>query len=411
MEYVARHMEGELREAFGWAKAILLVGARQVGKTTLLRHEFPELRMVTFDPVRDTMGARENPDLFLDTLQGPAILDEAQYAPELFPALKRRMDEDGRTGQYVLSGSQNPLLLKQVAESLAGRVAVFEMEGYSMAERAGRGGAGMPWLARFLANGGRWKGAVPEPGEGREGLMETLWRGGLPAVARMPERFARRYMSSYVRTYLERDARVAGNVGDLTAFGRFLGLCAALSGQEMNRSQFGREAGVSPATAEKWLGVLRATFQWRESPPWKGNAIKRVTGKSKGYFADTGLMAHLLGVSSPRALLASPQRGAVFETFAAGEIRKQLQGSGETAGLYHWRTNGGAEVDFVLERDGVLHPFEAKCSERLGAYDLRGIKAFRSTYGEAVGEGGVVYAGKDVYRLDERTLAIPWNAV
>ena len=241
--------------------------------------------------------------------------------------------------------------------------------------------------------------------------METLWRGGLPEVARMPERFAKRYMASYVRTYLERDARVAGNVSDLAAFGQFLSLCAALSGQEINKSQFGREAGVSPVTAEKWLGVLRATFQWREALPWKGNVIKRVTGKSKGYFADTGLMAHLLGVSSPTALLASPQRGAIFETFVAGEIRKQLQGSGETAGAYHWRTNGGAKVDFVLERDGVLHPFEAKCSERLGAYDLRGIKAFRTTYGESVGEGGIIYAGREVYRLDERTLAIPWNAV
>ena len=410
MEYVKRHLEGELREAFGWAKAILLVGARQVGKTTLLRHVFPELRMVTFDPVTDTMGARANPELFLETLKGPAILDEAQYAPELFPVLKRRMDTDGGKGQYVLSGSQNPLLLRQVAESLAGRVVVYEMEGYSVAERAGRGEGEMPWLVRFLANGGRWDGAMPEPGGGQEGLMEVLWRGGLPEVARMPERFAKRYMASYVRTYLERDARVAGNVPDLAAFGRFLGLCAAMSGQEINRSQFGREAGVSPGTAEKWLGILRATFQWRESPPWKGNAIKRVTGKSKGYFADTGLMAHLLGVSSPAALLSSPLRGAVFETFAAGEIRKQLQGSGETAGMYHWRTNGGAEVDFVLERDGVLHPFEAKCTERPGAYDLRGIKAFRETYGEAVGEGGIIYAGRDVYRLDERTVAIPWDA-
>ena len=410
-EYVRRHLEGELREAFGWAKALLLVGARQVGKTTLLRHVFPELKVVTFDPVTDTMGARANPELFLETLKGSAILDEVQYVPELFPALKRRMDAAGSTGQYVLSGSQNPLLLKQVAESLAGRVAVYELEGYSVAERSGEGGAGMPWLARFLANGGRWEGVEPVSRESGEGLMEVLWKGGLPEAARMPERFAKRYMASYVRTYLERDARVAGNVSDLAALGRFLGLCAAMSGQEINRSQFGREAGVSPATAEKWLGVMRATFQWRESSPWKGNAIKRVTGKSKGYFADTGLMAHLLGISSPVALLASPQRGAVFETFVAGEIRKQLQGSGETVGAYHWRTNGGAEVDFVLERDGVLHPFEAKCTERLGAYDLRGIKAFRATYGDAVGEGGVIYAGREVYRLDEQMLAIPWCAV
>ena len=412
MGYLKRSLEDELKDGFALAKAVLLVGARQVGKTTLLKHLFPDVRIVTFDPVRDVMQARANPDLFLDGIGAPAILDEVQYAPELFPALKRRMDENPVRGQYILSCSQNPLLLRQVSESLAGRVAVFELESCSVGERAGTADGGdPPWLERFFENGGRWKGVEPRSAFSRESLVETLWRGSHPEETTLPLRFVKRYADSYVRTYLERDARIAGNVSDLEGFSRFLALTAALSAQEINRSQFGREIGIAPATAERWLGILKATFQWRELPPWKGNAIKRISGRPKGFFADTGIQTHLLRVSSPEALLASPQRGAVFETFVAGEIRKQLYRFAGGVGHYHWRTNGGAEVDNVLERDGRLHPFEAKCKDHLDAYDLRGIRAFRETYGDAAGDGAVVYAGRDVYRLDDRTLAVPWCAL
>ena len=135
MDYHNRHLESEIKESFSFYKAVLLVGARQVGKTTLLRHAFPDFKVVTFDPVQDVMQARSNPDLFLESVGFPVILDEVQYAPELFPALKRRMDERGATSQYVLTGSQNPMLLKQIAESMAGRVAIFELESYSVQER------------------------------------------------------------------------------------------------------------------------------------------------------------------------------------------------------------------------------------------------------------------------------------
>ena len=412
MEYINRHLEEDLVEGFSLSKAILLIGARQVGKTTLLKHLFPSVKVITFDPVLDVMQARSNPDLFLESVKTPVVLDEVQYAPELFPALKRRMDETPDKGQYLLSGSQNPLLLKQVSESLAGRVMVFELESCSVPERSKRAnGHALPWLARFLENDGRWEGAMPEVPEAPAPLMETLWRGSLPEATTLPLRFVRRYAASYVQTYLERDIRIAGNVMDVESFGRFLSLAAALSAQEINRSQFGREIGIAPATAEKWLGVLKATFQWRELPPWKGNAIKRLAGKAKGIFADTGIQSYLLRISSPEALLASPQRGAVYETFIAGEIRRQLYRFAGGVGHYHWRTNGGAEVDNLLEWNGKLHPFEAKCKDHLDAYDLRGMRALRETYGDIVGNGAILYAGRDLYRLDAHTLAIPWCAV
>ena len=409
MNYHNRHIEQEIKDCFGFSKAILLVGARQVGKTTLLRHAFPDMRIVTFDPIQDIMRARSSPDLFLDSVKCPVILDEVQYVPELFPALKRRMDERGTSGQYLLTGSQNPMLLKEVAESMAGRVAVFELESYSVLER-NEGGDRLPWLTRFLENGCDWSRVeLAPPAERREPLVEALWRGSLPGVVGLPLRQVGRFLSSYIQTYLERDVRIAGRVEDVEKFSRFLALCAALSGQVLNRAQLGREIGIAPATAEKWLSVLRATFQWHELPPWKGNSIKRISGKPKGILADTGIAANLMRLSSPEAILASPQRGAMFETFVGNEIRKSLFRFAGSVGHYHWRTDAGAEVDNVLEIDGRLHPFEVKCKDRLDKYDLRGMRAFRETYGEQASTGAVIYAGREAYMLDDMTWAVPWD--
>ena len=367
------------------------------------------MRIVTFDPVQDVMQARSSPDLFLDSVKCPVILDEVQYAPELFPALKRRMDERGTSGQYLLTGSQNPMLLKEVAESMAGRVTIFELESYSVLERNGDGGR-LPWLTRFLDNGCDWSRVeLTPPAERREPLVEALWRGSLPGVVGLPLRQVGRFLSSYIQTYLERDVRIAGRIEDVEKFSRFLALCAALSGQVLNRAQLGREIGIAPATAEKWLSVLRATFQWHELPPWKGNSIKRISGKPKGILADTGIAANLMRLSSPEAILASPQRGAMFETFVGNEIRKSLFRFAGSVGHYHWRTDAGAEVDNVLEIDGRLHPFEVKCKDRLDKYDLRGMRAFRETYGEQASTGAVIYAGREAYMLDDMTWAVPWD--
>lgn len=409
MNYRKRNIEREIRDSFEFSKAILVIGARQVGKTTLLRHLFPDLRVITFDPVIDVMQARSSPDLFLDSIKTPVILDEVQYAPELFPALKRRMDANENVGQYLLTGSQNPLLLKQVAESMAGRVTVFELEAYSVSERIQTETEAVPLLTRFLKSGCTWDSTFFCERAMESSLMEVIWRGGLPDAVRLPVRQVGRYLSSYILTYLERDVRIAGRVEDIEKFAQFLALCAALSGQVVNRTHLGREIGIAPATAAKWLSILKTTFQWHELPPLKGNTIKRICGKPKGLFSDTGIIAHLLRMSSPEAILSSPQRGPMFETFVSNEIRKSLFPFAGSIGHYHWRTDAGAEVDNVLEIDGRLHPFEVKCKDSLNAYDMRGIRAFRETYGMSTAAGAIIYAGREAYKLDENTWAIPWN--
>ena len=409
MNYHVRNIEQEIKDSFEFSKAILVVGARQVGKTTLLRHLFPGIRVITFDPALDVMQARSSPDLFLDSIKTPVILDEVQYAPKLFPALKRRMDENENAGQYLLTGSQNPLLLKQVSESMAGRVTVFELENYSVSERAPAEPEAIPLVTRFLQEGRTWDSMRFCVRATKTPLLEVLWRGGLPDAVRLPLRQTGRFLSSYVLTYLERDVRIAGRVEDVDKFAQFLALCAALSGQVVNRAQLGREIGIAPATADKGLSILKTTFQWHELPPLKGNAIKRICGKPKGLLSDTGIIAHLLRLSSPEAILSAPQRGAMFETFVGNEIRKSLFPFAGAIGHYHWRTDAGAEVDNVLEIDGRLHPFEVKCKDALNAYDMRGIRAFRETYGKAAASGAIIYAGREPYKLDDATWAIPWN--
>jgi predicted AAA+ superfamily ATPase len=409
MVYKTRFAQAKLNEYGKWFRAVLVLGSRQVGKTTLLRHTFPSLPVITFDPIQDIHGARQDPDLFLDSFPAPLILDEIQYVPELFAALKRRIDLLDRPGQYFLSGSQNPAMLRQVAESMAGRVGILELDGFGVEELADAGGR-PPWLKVWLESGGEANPAhyhcLPVP---TGGLMAALWRGGMPGLIGLPDAMVQPFLNAYLHTYVERDVRVVGEIRDLGSFGMFVALCAALTAQEINKSQYGRELGIVPATVQKWLDTLKATYQWHEVPAFAGNAIKRLAGKGKGYLTDTGLASFLQRLTSVEALSASPLRGALFETWVVNGIRRQFTALSSAPGMYHWRTAGGAEVDVVLDLNGMRYLIEAKCQTQLSGHDLRGLRAFRETYGTQA-PGVVIYAGDCCRKLDAVTLAMPWNA-
>jgi uncharacterized protein len=206
--------------------------------------------------------------------------------------------------------------------------------------------------------------------------------------------------------------RTLDAIRESAGFDRFLGLVGALTSQEINTSQIGREVGVTPATARRWLDLLTRTYQWLELSPYHGNTIKRLSGKRKGYIRDTGTACSLQRVSSPEALAVSPIRGALFETWAAGEIHRQFGALAVAPHAYHWRTRAGAEVDVVLERDGRLYPVEVKGTSHLSGHDTRGLRAFRETYPQAsVMTGLILYAGTECYRVNESTIAWPWNAM
>ena len=407
--YRTRHIEKKLLQFAQYFKIVLVTGARQVGKSTMLAPVLPDIKTFVFDPIQDIYGARQDPDLFLDTYPSPLILDEIQFVPELLPALKRRVDRLDAPGQYYLTGSQNLSMLRSVAESMAGRVGILNLEGltwYEMIEEPEK-----PWLEAYLKDPDSIfkKLHVPAP---KTPLHRLLWRGNLPGILDMPDEIVPEYFRSYIQTYVERDVRLLENIRELAAFGRFLGLSAALCAQEINASQLGREIGITPATSRRWLDLLENTFQWRELFPYHGNTIKRVSGKRKGFWRDSGICCYLQRISSPESLAVSPMRGALFESWVTNELSSLATLLPMPPQLYHWRTSGGAEVDLVMELDGRLFPIEMKCKTNLTRHDTRGLRAFRDTYGkDKVSPAIIVYAGHECFRLNETTTAIPWQAV
>ncbi len=408
MKYRKRLVQSKLIEMARFFKVVLVVGARQVGKSTLLKHMFPDYKVFVFDPLKDNYGAKSDPDLFLDSYTDPIILDEIQYVPQLLPAIKRRVDLHDVSGQYFLTGSQNLTMLKGIAESLAGRVGILQLEGFTVYEELEKD---VPcWLANYLNNASKFLTSLENELYSRKNLVNYLWHGSMPGLLDVPDSIVPTYFSSYINTYIERDVRLLENVKDLSLFHRFISICAALTSQEINASHFAREIEVTPATARKWLDLLMQSYQWLEIDPYFGNTIKRISGKKKGYLRDSGLACNLQRVSSPDALAVSPYLGSFFETFVVNQLYRYALTMDVPPNFYHWRTGGGAEVDIILERDGRLFPIEIKCKTAIAKRDLRGIKAFRETYYKnEIGEALVIYAGKESYKVEKDITVIPWN--
>lgn len=411
MNYLERHLEQRLLRHAKTFKTVLVAGARQVGKSTLLHHVYPNVRQVVFDPVQDLYGARTDPDQFLETFGSPLILDEVQYAPELLPALKRRVDRSEEKGQYFLTGSQNLAVLRNVSESLAGRVGILRLDGLTPAEQA-KNATASSWLASYLKDPDELaeNASRIQTLQLGKSLCEYLWRGELPALVPFENEDIPAYWGSYVQTYVERDIRMMADLSDLAQFGRFLRLCGALTGQEIFQSQLGRELGINPKTARSWLNLLAWSYQWIELPAYSGNTIKKLSSKPKGHLQDSGLACYLNAIPSPESLLASPAFGNIFESWGVGWIHRQTQRLPLPPAIYHWRTQNGAEVDAILDYNGKLFPIEFKATSRLSKHDTRGIQAFRNTYKNSA-PGVIVYGGKVPYQLSEHAIAIPWAAV
>jgi len=411
-ERIAQKRVRDLAKLF---KMVLITGARQVGKSSLLAHLFPELRIFVFDPVQDLYGARADPDLFLTNFPGPIILDEIQYVPELLPALKRKVDQSEQHGQYFLTGSQQLSVLKTVSESLAGRVGIIELgpmipqEQYAIASLTTQT---TNWLDHYLTDPHTFQKQFRGVMNIAPSLYETVWRGGMPGTIEIPDLSMADYFSSYIQTYVERDVRLLENIQDVATFGRFFALLSALTAQEINFSQLGREIGISPSTAERWLNLLRYTYQWHEVWPYHGNAIKRISSKPKGFLSDTGIACYMQRISSAQALGGNPLLGALFETFCFAMIKGLASDLSVAPYFYHWRTTAGAEVDLVLERDGNLYPIEIKCKTNITGHDIRGIHAFRQTYAQKrIMPGLILYAGSECYWVDGHTIAFPWHGL
>ena len=334
-------MMSRLREAAATGPSLLVSGARQVGKTSLLRQAFPDATYITFDNLLNVASAQEAPQAFLDRFSGPVILDEVQYVPSLFPALKERIDADRDTaGRWLLTGSQRFELMTKVAESLAGRIALFHLETLSASEL--RAEASIPPAA---IRGQHWLGGYPE-----------LWKS--PGIARSS------WYEDYIRTYIERDLAALVQVRNLVDFRRFLGLLAARAGQLVNLTDIGRACGVTNNTTKTWLAALEATGLVYALQPYFTNVEKRLIKSPKVYFADTGLLTALIGIETAEQLQSSPMVGQIWENFTFTELVKNGIGA-PGKDLFFYRDHAGTEMDFVIQKAEGLELIEAKYSERI----------------------------------------------
>lgn len=407
--YIKRFQQEKVQRFFQHFSVTVVSGARQVGKSTLLEHTFPDIPRVVFDPIIDIEQARQDPDFFLQQRKPPIILDEIQYVPTLVPAIKRRLEKGKKPGQYILTGSQQWEVMKLLAESLAGRAAFIDMDAFSIGEVCGIAKENL-WLEAWLSDPRSVIHSQHSLIPLKRPLLEQLWRGFFPEIQFLPDDLVTEYFASYHRTYVERDIRQMGNISDLHLFGRFFKLCAALTAQEINHSQIGRELGVTPQTASRWLSLMKATFLWSEIPSYSRNSIKKLSEKPKGYLLDTGLSCWSLGIISPEVIISHPHWGALFESMMVTEILKQCHFMKTPPNIYHWRSHGGAEVDLVLEWNNTLYPIEIKGKSHPDRHDVRGIQAFRSTYPKKKVAPGLIMAPTESFHaLTESDYVMPWN--
>ncbi len=410
MAYIPRLLTDRLKRLAANFPAVIVTGARQVGKSTLLDKVFGKIaEAVVFDPIIDVENARQDPELFLDNHHLPLILDEIQYAPQLVPAIKRRIDKLQQNGLFLISGSQQWEVMKSISESLAGRCAFLDLSGFSLFEISGQS-VSPNWLQHWLDDpdgfATREKSRLSLPAT----LFEQLWKGFMPKLHFMENEFVADYFEAYQRTYVERDVRQMLNVADVRLFARFIGLLAAMTAQEINFSELGRDLGINPQTAKSWLDTMTASFQWFELPPFTMNPVKRMSGKPKGYLTDTGYACWLLAISSPRSLSSHPLLGAIFESAGVSELAKQMSLLNFKPKMYHWRVYSGSEVDLILEYDGAYYPIEFKVNSQPSRKATTGISSFRKHYPNLNIAPGLVVSPTDKFRkISESDYAIPWD--
>jgi predicted AAA+ superfamily ATPase len=338
--FIPRDLERRIRALLAHFPAVLVTGARQTGKTTLLRQAFGDRELVSLDLPSAAEEAESRPGDFLQRFRGPVTVDEVQYAPGLFRHLKIAIDADrSRPGRFLLTGSQKFQLMASVSDSLAGRCALVELHTLSATEYA-----------------------RTRPQEGAE-WMEFLVRGGYPELHSRPDLPASDFYSSYVGTYLERDVRNLVNVGNLRDFERFLRVLAARNGTLLNVSDLVRKVGIAASTGQRWISILEASGVITLVAPYFENLGKRLTKSPRVYFLDTGLLCYLLGVDSVRAFLQSPFPGAVWESFVCGQLLRAIQLKPTAATLWGWRDAHGLEVDFVIDAGDHVDLVECKWSE------------------------------------------------
>lgn len=381
---IQRHAEATLLQLASEYPVVAVTGPRQSGKTTLVRKAFPDKPYVSLEDLDERQFATDDPRGFLSRYPDGAILDEAQRCPGLFSYLQTRLDQAKKKGLFVLTGSQQFNLLTGITQSLAGRVALIPLLPFAL---------------------GELQAAKMAP----KTLSELLFRGLYPPIYDGPQQ-AGIWYGNYMRTYIERDVRQMINVQDLSAFQRFVRMCAGRTGQLTNLSALASDCGVTHNTAKAWLSVLEASYIVHLLQPHHRNFDKRLVKTPKLYFYDTGLACWLLGIRAPAQLDAHAQRGALFETWALGELLKARYNSGLESNLYFWRDRSGNEVDVLIDEGNKLAPVEIKAGQTVSSDYFRGLDRWQAMAKEISGKPWLLYGG-DKAQTRLGCNVVPWAEI
>jgi predicted AAA+ superfamily ATPase len=404
MAYIHRTLEQKIMDISRDYSCLLLIGPRQVGKTTMLEHlmEGSGRQKVTLDDVENRRLAQSDPALFLEMHPAPVLIDEVQYAPQLFSYIKINVDNGAAPGSYWLTGSQAFQLMELAQESLAGRTAIVHMSALSQSELYGDGTTEP--LSLKLENLNRRKEHLSSCNSME--MFERIWNGGMPG--HRSGRFTDRdvFYSSYIQTYINRDVSDMIPGVDKLLFADFIRAAACRVGQMLNTHDIAQDVGVSDDTAKRWLQVLEKSEVVFYLRPYSNNLLKRTVKTPKMYFFDTGLVAYLTKYSSPEILMNGALNGAILENYTVAEIRKTWLNSAKECLLHYYRDKDTNEIDMVIEADGELHPLEIKKSTNPGT-ELA--SAFKVLDKGSVprGAGAILCLREEISAIDRNTFILP----
>ncbi len=416
MEYIKRAIEDVIEHSAQTFKCTLITGARQTGKSTLVKHLFADVKQVSFDDLFVEEQAKTNPEMFMSLNEPPVFFDEIQYVPSLFRYIKQASDNNESKGLFYLSGSQPFKLMELASDSLAGRVAIIELPPLSLREIL-KSNFSKPFLPTMEYVQERNKDAVKP-----DNIWKIIHRGGYPEM-QDPDMDWAMYFSNYVKTYLERDVRELASVQDLDAFRRFMIACAARTGQMLNYSNIADEVGKDANTIKNWVSILEASGIIYILEPYANSALKRAIKTPKMYFRDTGLAAYLTRWLTPETLALGAMSGEFFETFVISEILKSYSNRGLDYRYFvsYYRgkdkkkikKNGEvsqeeAEIDFIIEQDGILYPIEIKQSSNVSADMTSAFQILDKIPEKKRGTGAVICMCSMPGALRDNILQIPF---
>lgn len=384
--YIKRTIEKSIERANKFFPVVLVTGPRQVGKTTVLQNcETQPRTYVSLDTLENRELAKNDPTLFLQRYPVPVLIDEIQYAPELFPYIKASVDKEKKSGMYWLTGSQQFHLMKNVSESLAGRVGILQLEGLSQDEKNGH-----PDVPPFLPTEEYIKTKVHSAAEtDLLKIYELIWKGSYPKLYPADSDYWAVFYESYMQTYIERDIKALSAVGNELDFVKFMRALAARTGEMLNYSELANNVGVSQPTIKSWLSILQASGLVYILRPYYNNVGNRFIKTPKVYFMDTGLACYLTGWKTPEVLESGAMSGNMFETYVVSEIIKSYWHNGKQPDIYYYRDKDKREIDVLLHENGTLYPIEIK---KKSNPDKGDIKAFNviETLKQKRGSGAVV---------------------